>query len=1052
MRATGRTRFGADGNFGRDFGRFADGKGGFGRFDFGRFDFGGGGEGGDNAEITFGHAVAAGLIDPSMPAMTVVKTSGTTSLSAPGTVTYDYRVTNTGDVTLTGLLLSDDNVNAAPVCVATTLTVAPDAGATTTCTATHTFTQAELNANGSPTAASGVLANNVVASSNEVPAAIDNLSIPITQAASLSILKTASPTTYDTDGETISYSYLVTNDGNVSLTGPVTIADTVATDELCPAVSTVGNFDAELDPGESITCAASHTITLADLNAGSVTNVADATADGTTSPTDTETVTAVPDPSLSIVKTASPTTYDTDGETISYSYLVTNDGNVSLTGPVTIADTIATDELCPAVSTVGNFDAELDPGESITCAASHTITLADLNAGSVTNVADATADGTTSPTDTETVTAVPDPSLSIVKTASPTTYDTDGETISYSYLVTNDGNVSLTGPVTIADTIATDELCPAVSTVGNFDAELDPGESITCAASHTITLADLNAGSVTNVADATADGTTSPTDTETVTAVPDPSLSIVKTASPTTYDTDGETISYSYLVTNDGNVSLTGPVTIADTIATDELCPAVSTVGNFDAELDPGESITCAASHTITLADLNAGSVTNVADATADGTTSPTDTETVTAVPDPSLSIVKTASPTTYDTDGETISYSYLVTNDGNVSLTGPVTIADTIATDELCPAVSTVGNFDAELRGVDHLRGEPHHHAGRPECGLGDQRGRRHGGRDDLADRHRDGDGGAGPDDLTTDRCYNAGSVTNVADATADGTTSPTDTETVTAVPDPSLSIVKTASPTTYDTDGETISYSYLVTNDGNVSLTGPVTIADTIATDELCPAVSTVGNFDAELDPGESITCAASHTITLADLNAGSVTNVADATADGTTSPTDTVTVTDTILPTIAGLSADPPNLWPPNGNLILVTVSGFVSDNSGLSNLTVKFVVFDDPDYVDPPDAPGVPPTPIDSDNDVAIAADGFFSFPTVLEASRFGNDKEGREYKIVVTVVDGNLNEVAESTLPLNVHDQSSEPRTYAYNYRDSVAAGVASSTSLSSVSG
>ena len=32
------------------------------------------------------------------------------------------------------------------------------------------------------------------------------------------------------------------------------------------------------------------------------------------------------------------------------------------------------------------------------------------------------------------------------------------------------------------------------------------------------------------------------------------------------------------------------------------------------------------------------------------------------------------------------------------------------------------------------------------------------------------------------------------------------------------------------------------------------------------------------------------------------------------------------------------------------------------------------------------------------------------------------------------------------------DLTSEPRTYAYNYRDSVAAGVASSTSLSSVSG
>ena len=75
---------------------------------------------------------------------------------------------------------------------------------------------------------------------------------------------------------------------------------------------------------------------------------------------------------------------------------------------------------------------------------------------------------------------------------------------------------------------------------------------------------------------------------------------------------------------------------------------------------------------------------------------------------------------------------------------------------------------------------------------------------------------------------------MTNVAEASADGTTSPTDTETVTAVQNPSLSIVKTASPTTYDAVGNVISYSYLVTNSGNVSLTGPVSIADDIATDE--------------------------------------------------------------------------------------------------------------------------------------------------------------------------------------------------------------------------
>ena len=81
--------------------------------------------------------------------------------------------------------------------------------------------------------------------------------------------------------------------------------------------------------------------------------------------------------------------------------------------------------------------------------------------------------------------------------------------------------------------------------------------------------------------------------------------------------------------------------------------------------LAPGASITCTASYSITQADLDAGSVTNVASASNGTTTSPTDTETVTAVQSPALSIVKTATPTTYSAVGAVISYSYLVTNSG---------------------------------------------------------------------------------------------------------------------------------------------------------------------------------------------------------------------------------------------------------------------------------------------------------------------------------------------------------------------------------------------------
>ena len=314
--------------------------------------------------------------------------------------------------------------------------------------------------------------------------------------------------------------------------------------------------------------------------------------------------TELPEPGLSLAKSATPGVYDTAGQVISYGYVLKNVGNVTLSGPFSIDDDKAADEACPGTPTT------LVPGDSITCTASYTITQADLNAGSVTNVATGYAwygeDQVPSNQDEETVDALQTgPNLLLDKSATPSTYSALGQVISYGYVLKNVGNVTLSGPFSITDDKAIDEACPGTPTT------LDPGDSITCTASYTITQADLDAGSVTNIANGNAwygeDQVPSNQDDETVEAVQNPQLELDKSAAPSTYSAVGQVISYTYVLKNAGNVTVFSPFSIDDDKATNEVCPTTPV------SLAPGDSITCTASYTITQADLNAGFVTNVA-------------------------------------------------------------------------------------------------------------------------------------------------------------------------------------------------------------------------------------------------------------------------------------------------------------------------------------------------------------------------------------------------------------------------------------------------------
>ena len=415
-----------------------------------------------------------------------------------------------------------------------------------------------------------------------------------------------------------------------------------------------------------------------------MTNTATASAGGTTSNTGSQTATATQSPALTLVKSITAgSPYDSVGDVVNYSFLVTNSGNVRLAGPVSVADNRASDETCPNVNTVGNLDAFLDSGESLTCTASYTVTQADLNAGSVTNTASASAGGTTSNSDSETATATQLPALTLVKSVTAgSPYDSVGDVVSYSFLVTNTGNISLAGPVTVADDHAADEACPNVNTVGNLDALLDPGEAITCTASYTITQTDLNNGSVTNTASASDDGTTSNSDSETAAATQTPSIEVVKEVSvdgglswvdantpPGPSLTSGTDPQFRFTVTNLGNVTLTG-LTLTDSDFSTASC-------TIPASLAPGASFTCTLTaawalgpHTDTATAagrLGAVVTSDSDDANYTGTAATISDPAVTKTGDPSTAVV-----------GDIVTFTVVVTNAGtanadNVVLTDPV-------------------------------------------------------------------------------------------------------------------------------------------------------------------------------------------------------------------------------------------------------------------------------------------------------------------------------------------------------------------------------------------
>jgi len=438
-----------------------------------------------------------------------------------------------------------------------------------------------------------------------------------------------------------------------------------------------------LAPGQQVVCTADYTITQGDMDAGGVQNTARATAVDTA---DTEVVsedssadvTANTAPALSVVKSADADSYDAVGDRIGFSFLVANTGNVTLTG-VQVAELSFT-----GTGSLSPIDCPVDvlaPGDDVTCTAGYEITQADLDAGRLDNTASASGqppagDRVVADPSTVAVDAVQNASLSVEKTVDAAGADAAGDQVVYSFHVTNTGNVTVSG-VSILETAfsGTGALAAPACDVTT----LAPGAGVTCTVAYALTQADVDAGQVSNTAVATgtagADTVRSAASTAGLTVERRPALTLVKSVQAPDPGTirAGDALTYSFVITNTGNVTITDP-------GVDEgEFTGTGALGGITCEstdpLLPGAQLVCTAGYTITQDDVDAGELSNTATATGqgpDGTTPPVSDPSTAALPapaNPSLTLVKTTDATAVTRAGQTVRYAFTVTNTGNTTV-----------------------------------------------------------------------------------------------------------------------------------------------------------------------------------------------------------------------------------------------------------------------------------------------------------------------------------------------------------------------------------------------
>ena len=737
-------------------------------------------------------------------------------------------------------------------------------------------------------------------------------------------------------GDEIDYTVTVTNNGNVTLEDIAFEDDHLdeqAMTNLPEGASLVNGqiVIAELGVGNRITFTYTYTVTSADIIEGKVTNTATATADDPTDPskpdiTDTAetTTTLVPvDASFTVEKTSDVTGSVGVNDTITYTIVVTNTGNVPLTN-------VVVDDKLDDVTFVqsndytinGDGNAVIDTlavNASVTLTATYTVAAEDVAAGYVHN--EVTANGINpdpdgkDPTGGDETYDPTDPVKEVKETGSVEV----GDTLTYTIHYYNHTDAAV-------DVKITDVLDPGLDFVeaspdGTYTFDEDEGtrmvtwtlENVEAHTSGTVTLVvEVNETAKTQTegekeASVSNDATVTVGDREEITnevtnpLKEDDPTNPTKTVKggTTVYDEDGTMVNVGDELTY--TISWTNHLNHAATVViTDELDTNVEYVGatppvNGNVAHENG-----VVTWTINAAAYETGTVTvtvRVKDSALDGSSSPTveneatvvidntikqETEPVkTTVANPAIGITKSisnGSEAPFELDDE-IEYTVKVTNTGNVTLTD-IELTDSLSEDLTIETLPEGATYDQDgWIVIEELE---------PEASI------------IFTYTY-----------TVTSGDILAGKVTNTATATADDPTKSGD-ETVSAEDDATadlddvnagIEVTKTADKTGPLVEGDVITYTITVENTGNVALKNidVVDALEGVAFTQTSGTVSSESGNDvtitvdgakvtiAELAAYDSIKLTATYTVTAADVAAGHVRNGVTVTPDPVPDPDD-------------------------------------------------------------------------------------------------------------------------------------------------------------------